>query len=1281
MQTLFVSIYNYLAKRKTLLYSLLIAISAVLAALAAHIRLDENISGFFPKTDADTDYAMKHMKAMDKVMVTVSMPDSAEADIYRLIDAAEAYADTLQPLLGDAATIALYHDDSQADEVMRYVLDNLPMLLTADDYQQLEQATSPEAIAERMKLNHDMMLSPLSTGIARILPFDPIGLSTAPLQRLRSLAENSSLNMIDGYIIDPERRNLLMFINMAADFGKTGNNNAIVSHIRNAALAVGEAHNVKMYVYGAPIVAVSNSQQVKTDETISLSIAITVLAIVITLTFRRKRAMLLIIMPVVFGAIFALAIISVLGLQLSLIAVGASATVLGVAMSYSIHMVTHSLHAHSIEDIVSDMSYPMTIGSITTIGAFVGLAFTESKILHDLGLFSSFALLGTILFCLIFLPHFLSPAANDKRSATLRLIEKLSGYDYSRNRWLVAILCILTAVSLFTFNDVKFNSDMTKLNYDGDEWINQSKTVTEKMLGVDGHNTTVVVMAGSADGLASYGTRLAAKADSMRPMGVMGHSSIVPLLLVPTDEQQQRIARWNQFWTADRRATVAATLHRCAQEHHFADDAFEPFEQKINRAYSPTQPSDSAIAASPILSEWISKTDSTYMLYFNLTTEIENRDHILEAIDRLDHVAVTDMGYFVRKTTVDIVDDFNTILLISSILVGAVLLLSYGRFELFAMTFLPMCVSWVIILGLMALLGVEFNVVNIILSTFIFGVGDDFSIFIMDGLQTEYRTGRKMLNSHKTAIALSAFAIVVGLGVQSFAQHPAVKSMGLISIFGLVAVIITSYIVQPILFRVFISSPAKRGEPWTLLAMLRAAVWYLTFVAGCVVVNALMVITLVMPLRRGAKQNIVRTCTWAFMRGFYWIIERTYPVVNIGKVDFSRPSVIVANHVSFIDIIAIMAMSKHTVFVTKTWVASSPLFGHIVRFCGCYNADLDNSNITAELKSHVEHGRSIVIFPEGTRSTDGQIHRFHKGAFLIAEQLGLDITPIVFYGNGLVVSKTQPLLIKRADIVNKVLPRISPDDTTYGTTYAERSKGVAALLRNELKLLQATYGDTSNPHFAAAIAKNFTYKGPQLEWYIRIKLRLEHNYRTFNELIPANATITDIGCGYGPMDFMLALVHNERRILGIDYDADKIAVANASFLAQRINSQGGNLRFEAADATQYSMPASDVFVISDMLHYISHQQQEALLAQCLSKLNAGGMIIIRDGNADSARRHKWTKLTEIFSTKVCRFNKAGGELHFTSTQRLTDFAERNGLSLQTISDSSNTSNTLYIMRL
>ena len=109
----------------------------------------------------------------------------------------------------------------------------------------------------------------------------------------------------------------------------------------------------------------------------------------------------------------------------------------------------------------------------------------------------------------------------------------------------------------------------------------------------------------------------------------------------------------------------------------------------------------------------------------------------------------------------------------SGLLVFFALLAAYRRLELTLMTFAPMFIAFTVILGLMAVLKIDFNIVNIILSTFIFGIGDDFSIFIMDGLQREYSNGRPILTNHKTAIIYSVLTTVIGISALRIANHPA----------------------------------------------------------------------------------------------------------------------------------------------------------------------------------------------------------------------------------------------------------------------------------------------------------------------------------------------------------------------------------------------------------------------------------------------------------------------------------------------------------------------------
>ncbi len=114
----------------------------------------------------------------------------------------------------------------------------------------------------------------------------------------------------------------------------------------------------------------------------------------------------------------------------------------------------------------------------------------------------------------------------------------------------------------------------------------------------------------------------------------------------------------------------------------------------------------------------------------------------------------------------------------------------------------------------------------------------------------------------------------------------------------------------------------------------------------------------------------------------------------------------------------------------------------------------------------MKHGYSVVVFPEGTRSVDGNMKRFHKGAFYLAEKLNLDILPLIIHGTDYTLSKKDTLL-KDGKVTLKFLPRIKTDDKSFGNGYTERTKLISryfrsefAKLRNELE--QPSYSESSS---------------------------------------------------------------------------------------------------------------------------------------------------------------------------------------------------------------------------
>ena len=93
------------------------------------------------------------------------------------------------------------------------------------------------------------------------------------------------------------------------------------------------------------------------------------------------------------------------------------------------------------------------------------------------------------------------------------------------------------------------------------------------------------------------------------------------------------------------------------------------------------------------------------MLISKVDIPVSNIDGVYAALDDAG-VVVFDQGYFANRAAENINDDFYLILYISSFLIFFVLWLSFGRIELALLSFLPMLLSWVIIIGMMGMLGV-----------------------------------------------------------------------------------------------------------------------------------------------------------------------------------------------------------------------------------------------------------------------------------------------------------------------------------------------------------------------------------------------------------------------------------------------------------------------------------------------------------------------------------------------------------------------------------------------
>jgi len=149
---------------------------------------------------------------------------------------------------------------------------------------------------------------------------------------------------------------------------------------------------------------------------------------------------------------------------------------------------------------------------------------------------------------------------------------------------------------------------------------------------------------------------------------------------------------------------------------------------------------------------------------------------------------------------------------------------------------------------------------------------------------------------------------------------------------------------------------------------------------------------------------------YAYRPGHWWAVAvRRFggvklEVKGLEAVDFSRPTMIVMNHRSHFDIIALMSSTKQQLsFIAKKELRRIPFMGYGMHRVGMIFIDRSNKAKAKEsLKiaaRQVRDGRTVVMFPEGTRSNDCELQEFKKGAFIIAQEAEAYILPVVVLGS------------------------------------------------------------------------------------------------------------------------------------------------------------------------------------------------------------------------------------------------------------------------------------------
>jgi len=1171
MTKLMMRIHDLLWRHRWLAAAGLLLLVGVCVWLASRMVYEEDIARFLPRNAENERYAevYQDIANQNRVAIVFAPADTtvATADPDSLLAAMDVLADELAmaDTAGMVSDLQTRAGTDAAQTVAQWVMANYPYFLTAADYARADSLLAePDAVENRLAAVKQQLMLPTASLVAQTLPSDPLGLFTPVLQALRGMGGQNGFQLIDGAVFTADGQRSLAWFTAGGSVSESSQN-ARLAALLDTAMARTQRMmpSVRVTAVGAPLIAVTNANQIKHDSLLAMCVAVTLIILLLAWHYRRVSDLLWIAVSLAFGWLMAIAGMAILKDSVSVIVLGIGSVIIGISANYPLHFLDHLREVPDRREALREMVAPLLIGNITTVAAFLCLVWLDAEAMRDLGAFGSLMLVGTIMFVLVFLPLWVRV----RRSAARPSVLPLRSFNLTtrrQRRIFVVVVSVLTLLLGWLSLKTSFDDDIRHINYMTDQQRADLSLLSSAGAGGDDVQLYAVASGSSLDEALAVNEQLQTVLDTLPVRGVSRFLPTMP-------QQRRRLSLWEDFW-ARHGESVSSQLRAEGARQGFSPDAFEPFLTMISTKPSP-QPADyfsplaEALGGSYVIGDSLETRVVSYVTLPQGADEEVVKSRLRERLPAGAMLFSTrDIGNQLVQT---LNDSFNYIGFVCGFVVFFFLWISFYRLELSLVSFLPLAVGWIWILGIMQLFGLQFNIVNIILATFIFGQGDDYTIFITEGLVYEYAYGKRRLDSYKRSVVLSAVIMFIGIGALILSRHPALRSLALVTIVGMATVVFMAYYLPPLVFRWITRDGHDRvREVPQTLARLGRSLWgitYFVFMSTCVLKPYTWLFFKIKgdnertrDAYHGLLQNIAKWVS-RHVPGMKFTLDN-----SVGET-FERPAVLVSNHQSHLDLMCLMMLTDKMVFFTNDWTWNNAFYGSVIRRAEFLPATGGIEENLPKIKELYRRGYTIAIFPEGTRSDEHQILRFHKGPFYLAEQLGADILPVVLHGVGHVLPKRDFMLRKGSAYV-KVLPRIMPGDTAYGSDYRQRARLVRQYFTAQYAALREQLEDAD--YCATFVRYQYMYKGAEVERRCRRNLKHNHNYASVvND--PANrslATLLVDNCGQGELPYIFALAHPATQVFARPADADDHALLTA------MANLPDNLHIVAVDATP---PACD----------------------------------------------------------------------------------------------------------
>jgi uncharacterized protein len=758
------------------------------------VQYNNNIETMLPM-DEQVQQSMRFLRESnfsDKLVISLKLNDPVHTT-GDLILATDQLAASINSPLVKQVTSGINSGNFMPE--MIFFLQYLPQLTDSDSLVKLKNQITPQGIKERLAFIYHQSLTPQSSFLMPFLRSDPLNLSAGLFSNIEKLSRASGYDVTinHGHFLSQDSRSALLIVKTSVLLTEGFGSRKIVDYLKDKLRALPDY--IKADIIAGHMHTVKNEETIKNDIRLTTGIAALGFILIFLLLFKDWRALIIFAMPL--GAVLITTVVTFLIFKsLSYFVIGLSTVIAGITVDYGIYVYMAVRKAGNTLETLKKIRLPMVFGTLTTISVFVVFFFSSVTGYHQLAFFSNFTIILCLGFALFILPHFIkqdnSPTKPVEEFAGAKSHSKATDY-----LWLAGWVALIITMLIFA-SRLKFNNDINQFDAAGKE-ITKSEEEFRKNWG---NRTLPAVFVVSADSLQNaYEINDAVYRQAIAAIGKENFTSLA-LIWPGILKRRENLEAWEKFWDPEEKDKFKQLLNEQGAVYDFSDDAFAPFNRIIENP-APAEIEPQGLAFFEQLKEQflLSKGDHYQVLSFFPDQE--------EYIQKLSVIKksypssfLVSRNNFSRQVSQALTNEF--IFLFSLAVLATIGLMAFllKNLRLTLLAIVPIITALALTAGITNLAGLSLNIPSVIAAMVVVGLVSDYGIFMVYYCKYKYKTGTI------AAVTLAALTTLVGAGVLLFAQHPVLFSVGVIMTSGVLVGYLSSMLIIPALYRIWIDKDA-----------------------------------------------------------------------------------------------------------------------------------------------------------------------------------------------------------------------------------------------------------------------------------------------------------------------------------------------------------------------------------------------------------------------------------------------------------------------------------------